>query len=137
MAISTNSTPTSSNAGQFTNILDNVVQDLNGYLDNSLSATDIATNFQNYTNRLEKLESNQKLLNPDSSNESSNKWFLMAIDNLINGVDYIGSGVETNYLPTLESGIEFVEMATENIGEQQAELIPAKNLVAPQFVYRV
>ena len=106
---------TASNAGQFTNILDNVVQDLNGYLDNSLSATDIATNFQNYTNRLEKLESNQKLLNPDSSNESSNKWFLMAIDNLINGVDYIGSGVETNYLPTLEAGVEFVEMATENI----------------------
>ena len=39
----------------------------------------------------------------------------MAIDNLINGVYYIGRGVETNYLPTLESGVEFVEMATENI----------------------
>src|SRR6056300_1050985 len=74
---------TASNAGQFANILDDVVQDLNGYLDSSLSASNITTNFQNYTNRLEKLESNQKSLSPDSSNDSSNKWFLMAIDNLI------------------------------------------------------
>jgi hypothetical protein len=106
---------TASNARQFANILDDVVQDLNGYLDSSLSASDITTNFQNYTNRLEKLESNQKSLSPDSSNESSNKWFLMAIDNLINGVYYIGRGVETDYLPTLEGGVEFVEMATENV----------------------
>lgn len=106
---------TASNAGQFANILDDVVQDLNGYLDSSLSASDITTNFQNYTNRLEKLESNQKSLSPDSSNDSSNKWFLMAIDNLINGVYYIGRGVETDYLPTLESGVEFVEMATVNV----------------------
>jgi hypothetical protein len=106
---------TASNAGQFANILDDVVQDLNGYLDSSLSASNITTNFQNYTNRLEKLESNQKSLSPDSSNDSSNKWFLMAIDNLINGVYYIGRGVETDYLPTLESGVEFVEMATVNV----------------------
>jgi len=106
---------TANNAGQFADVLDKVVKDLNSYQNNALSSTQIVSNFASYSKKLESIQNNQKSVTPNSANESSNNWFLLAVDNLINGVYYISAGIETEYLPTLESGIEFVDMATSNV----------------------
>ena len=106
---------TANNAGQFADVLDKVVKDLNSYQNNALSSTQIVSNFASYSKKLESIQNNQKSVTPNSANESSNNWFLLAVDNLINGVYYISAGIETEYLPTLESGIEFIDMATSNV----------------------
>jgi len=113
---------TADNAADFASVIDSVVSDLQKYENNSITKSQIESALFLHTNKLERIEANQGSLTPNSTNGSSNEWFILAIDNLINGVYYIGKGIETDYLPTLESGIEFVDMAIQNLGKSTERL---------------
>ena len=58
----------------------------------------------------------KKNLSPNTSNDSSHSWFLRGIDNYINGIEYLTKGVKNDYTPTLDVGLEFLSMGTQNIG---------------------
>ena len=114
---------TSKNANQIADILEGINNELTAFNTGQKSFKEIEPIFNNYLSRLKTIESSQKNLSPNTSNDSSHSWFLRGIDNYINGIEYLTKGVKNDYTPTLDVGLEFLSMGTQNIGRATDRLV--------------
>ena len=114
---------TSKNANQIADILEGINDELTAFNTGQKSFKEIEPIFNNYLSRLKTIESSQKNLSPNTSNESSHSWFLRGIDNYINGIEYSTQGIKNDYTPTLDVGLEFLSMGTQNIGRATDRLV--------------
>ena len=114
---------TSKNANQIGVVLDGINDELVAFNSGQKSFKEIESTLNNYLSKLKTIESSQKNLTPNASNESSHTWFLKGIDNYISGIGYVSSGLKNDYTPTLDSGLELLSMGTENIERATDRLV--------------
>lgn len=114
---------TSKNANQIGVVLDGINDELVAFNSGQKSFKEIEPTLNNYLSKLKTIESSQKNLTPNASNESSHTWFLRGIDNYISGIGYVSSGLKNDYTPTLDGGLELLSMGTKNIERATDRLV--------------
>ena len=108
---------TSKNANDFGGILGNSSKVLQNAVEGKTTYAEAINTLNSDVKKLKTIESRQKNLTPNSENEYSHQMFLLGVDSMIKGLEYAATGLETEYLPTLESGIELMTMGTEQVSK--------------------
>jgi len=108
---------TRSNASEFGRILGHSTTVLQNALEGKATYAEAINTINSDVKKLKTIESRQKNLTPNSDNEYSHKMFLLGVDSMIKGLEYSATGLETEYVPTLESGIELITMGTDTVSK--------------------
>ena len=102
------------NAAKMADILDDVADNATDASIGAISISTFESTLKSDLQRTENIYNNQLSLTPNSENRSSHNYFIDALEDLIDGIDFAILGVQNDDASLLELGISFIENSTMN-----------------------
>ena len=102
------------NAGKMADIMDNVADNATDAGIGAISLSTFESTLKSDLQRSKNVYNNQLSLTPNSENRSSHNYFIDALEDLIDGLDFAILGVQNDDANLLELGISYIENSTMN-----------------------
>ena len=102
------------NAGKMADIMDNVADNATDASIGAISLSTFESTLKSDLQRSKNVYNNQLSLTPNSENRSSHNYFIDALEDLIDGLDFAILGVQNDDANLLELGISYIENSTMN-----------------------
>ena len=108
------SSQTANNANKMANIMDDVADNATDASIGAISLSTFESTLKSDLQRAKNIYNNQLSLTPNSENRSSHNYFIDALEDLIDGLDFAILGVQNDDSNSLELGIIYIEDAGMN-----------------------
>ena len=102
------------NAAKMADIMDDVADNATDASIGAISLSTFESTLKSVLQRSKNVYNNQVSLTPNSENRSSHNYFIDALEDLIDGIDFAILGVQNDDASLLELGISFIENSTMN-----------------------
>jgi hypothetical protein len=108
------SSQTANNASKMANIMDDVADNATDASNGAISFSTFESTLKSDLQRAKNIYNNQLSLTPNSENRSSHNYFIDALEDLIDGLDFAILGVQNDDASYIELGIIYIEDAGLN-----------------------